>query len=201
MIIELPEPMLLGGQAAKSITVSQLPFIKLAELATRASAMSGPNYPFLAALRTLRMIEQCKANLADGKQVAFDSITIRQLAIPIGRKIHKSLEDPAIPGGKLIGDGDGASTPIMVQLGTPVATGSADVSFTELEFVAKTYGDLEIVMGEINDLDKTVALIKHVAKPVGMQVLPSWAVEQVTIPDGMFIMENVLKSFLPSGDV
>lgn len=200
MNIVLTDPMLMAGKPAKSINVAQLPFVKLAELASRASALSNSEYPFTAALRTLRMIEQCKAVLADGSQVDFDSITIRQITIPVGRKIHRALEDATIPGGKIIGDGDGASTPIMVELGTPIATGSDEKSFTELEFLARTYGDLEIVMGELNDLDKTVALIKHVAKPVGMQKLPSWAVEQITIPDGMFLMDNVLKRFLPSGD-
>lgn len=201
MNIELTEPFLFAGKAAKSITVAQLPFVKLAEVATRAGALSNAEYPFLAALRTLRMIEQCTVTLADGTTGKLDTITVRQLPIPVAMLIHKNLESRDIPTGKLVGDGDGISTPITYELGTPIVTGSGeDKNITELEFLAKTYGDLEIVMGETNDLERTTSLIKYVSKPIGMVTLPSWAIDQITIPDGMFVMNEIVKRFLPSSD-
>ncbi|QIW87518.1 tail assembly chaperone [Agrobacterium phage OLIVR4] len=73
-------------------------------------------------------------------------------------------------------------------------------SITELEFHAKTYGDIEAVFAEDNAAEQTILFIENIAKPITsnlkLQALPSWAVDQITPNDGIFISRFVLPRFL-----
>jgi hypothetical protein len=51
-------------------------------------------------------------------------------------------------------------------------------------------------MAENGKMAQTTALLKHVAKPVGMVTMPSWAVDQISMADGMTILTEVLPNFL-----
>jgi hypothetical protein len=88
--------------------------------------------------------------------------------------------------------------PVLLKLGAPISgtTGSESKAISELEFLAKTYGDIEQVLAGTNDMERTVALIKYVAKPAGMLSLPSWAVDSIDIRDGFFIQQEILPRFL-----
>ena len=118
-------------------------------------------------------------------------------SVLIGCYSHNSVP------GKVLVKGDGATTPVLYKLGTPIKLKSkngGDQEITELEFSARTYGDVEDVLSETTIAGQTCALISACAKPVGadipLQLLPSWAAEQITVPDGETIAEEVLKSFL-----
>jgi hypothetical protein len=64
--------------------------------------------------------------------------------------------------------------------------------------MAKTFGEVERVLGEPIQQLQCVTLLRTVAKPVGVSLLtmPTWAVDQITMADGMMIMDKILPSFL-----
>ena len=69
--------------------------------------------------------------------------------------------------GKIIKEGDGVSSSIVYQLGTPIpVTGKNPI--TELEFLASTYGDIEDVMSANDSIAQTALLIAAIGKPPGM---------------------------------
>jgi hypothetical protein len=69
-----------------------------------------------------------------------------------------------------------------------------------LEFLAKTYGDIEDVLSAGDGINQAAVLLATVAKPLGtsLTVLPSWALAQISIADGFAIMREVLPRFLGS---
>jgi hypothetical protein len=70
----------------------------------------------------------------------------------------------------------------------------------ELEFQAKTYGDIEAVLAENDGGLQSLLFIENLAKPITsnlkLQALPSWAVNQITPVDGLFIANTVMPRFL-----
>ena len=100
---------------------------------------------------------------------------------------------------------DGVTRPIHVKLGSPLIMGSRSddgdgiVEFGELEFQAQTLSDIEDVISFVRPTDQVLALIRTCSTPLGpIQLMrPTDAmVEQLSMADGLMIMDKVLPSFL-----
>lgn len=152
-------------------------------------------------LQRQRIFKQVTAFNEKGK-APFTEVELAALSPALGKKISRATEEVLDQENEceIISpdDADGVSAPILVKLGSPLVMGSE--SITELEFHAKTYGDIEAVLAEDNPSEMTIIFIESLAKPITsdlkLQALPSWAVEQITPNDGIFISRFVLPRFL-----
>jgi hypothetical protein len=194
-------PIVMGGKSIKELQVSPLNlagFVEVAD-ATNDLGVKG-NTKWQVMNRRMRIKKQVKAIAEDGSTVAFDDLAITQIPTAYAVKLTSALAVGQGEQGKIISNGDGVTSPILVELGTPIkfVQGGAGEEIKELEFLASTFGDIEEVLAETISLQQALALIRTVAKPVGtnLQVLPSWAVEQITMADGMLIVDKVLPRFL-----
>jgi hypothetical protein len=156
------------------------------------------------AQRKVRRDKQISALNADGQTLKIENDELLRLPRSLYAKIMDGIDDftPG-DGGEVIVGGDGIDRPIVYRFGTPLKIGSAEGDLdgiAELEFSAKTGADIEDVLAEPFDAARAVALIEHCAKPLtkdlGLLVLPSWALDQITLADGVAILEKVLPSFL-----
>ena len=118
---------------------------------------------------------------------------------PIIWLLTKHLDADEGEVGKIIKEGDGVSSSIVSSnpVSDPV-TGKDPI--TELEFLASTYGDIEDVMSANDSIAQTALLIAAIGKPPGMLALPSWAVNAITVADGVTIAKLVTPLFLGSED-
>ena len=121
------------------------------------------------------------------------------MPIPNAQLLTKHLDADEGEVGKIIKEGDGVSSSIVYQLGTPIPVTGKD-PITELEFLASTYGEIEDVMSANDSIAQTALLIAAIAKPPGMLQLPSWAVNAITVADGVTIAKLVTPLFLGSED-
>lgn len=148
-----------------------------------------------------RIFKQVTAYNDKGK-ATFTEVELSALSPSLGKRISRAVDEVLDQPNEceIISpdDADGVSAPILVKLGSPLNMGSE--SITELEFHAKTYGDIEAVFAEDNAAEQTILFIENMAKPITsdlkLQALPSWAVEQISPADGIFISRFVLPRFL-----
>lgn len=140
--------------------------------------------------------------MAGDKRVAPDDANITQLPIKVAKQIVAALDKGEGVAGELLNDGDGVSVPVHYKLGTPVSmtVNGKKVDISELEFSAKIYGDIEDVLAADGDVPQTLELLRRTAVPVGADLsltsLPGWAVDRLTIADGVTVMRSVLPRFL-----
>lgn len=156
----------------------------------------------LKILQRKRLLEQVTAYDASDKPVKLDDLKITQLPRNIGIRLVDASNmvlgtsgAPEILSGE---DADGVTSPILMKLSQPLKTSTDEI--TELEFMAKTFGDIEAAYAETHPMRQAVILIESIARPVlssvKLQALPSWAVNQLSVVDGSFIAENVMPRFL-----
>lgn len=166
------------------------------------AAVNTPKTTFEAALRRVRMLRQ--VTYYSGSQViTFDQTELLRMPLPAARKLFKLLEaNDESPAGKIIRDGDGISTAIAYELGTPIEVAGGKEPIKELEFLAQTYGDVEDVVAISNVAQATLNLLRTVAKPVHSSLLtmPSWAVDRITFSDGIAISQDVTSRFRGDGE-
>jgi hypothetical protein len=188
-------PMTVGKTPVMELVVSELSFKGLGEA---VEAASGRPEDLGEAILLEQVSRQVRAFDRDGKSIALSALDILQIPTPYAKQIHAVLDVSKSEPGKVIRDADGVSAPILFKLGAPLATGGD--SITELEFRAKTLGDISSVYAAENKIDKAIALIEKCATPLGtgkpLLRLPSWALELVTRIDGSAIMREVLPRFL-----
>lgn len=147
-----------------------------------------------------RLLKQVKSFDSGANELTFTAVELAALPPGIGKKLVKASSDVLDTEGEavIVNDGDGITTPIVVKLGQPLKMG--EESITELEFFAKTFGDIETVLAHEERGTQSVILIETVAKPITsslkLQALPSWASDSVTVNDGSFIAQKVLPRFL-----
>lgn len=152
--------------------------------------------------KRLRLRHQVRAISDSGEKLQLEDLDITQLPIVYASKLNNLITNDDDKPGEVVGKGDGISSPILYRLGTPIKaqTGGESAAITELEFMASTYGDVEEVIAENDTLGQTVALIRSVAKPLGvndtLQRLPEWALDRFTLADAFKITEEVLPRFL-----
>jgi hypothetical protein len=152
--------------------------------------------------KRMRIKHQVRAVTETGEELMLDDQDITQIPIVYAGKIDNALNDDDSTPGEIVNSGDGITTPILYRLGTPlkVQANNEASAITELEFFARIFGDIEEVLAETESLGQTVALLRSVAKPLGvndtLQRLPEWALDRVSLPDAFKIAEEILPRFL-----
>lgn len=203
--IELPTPIAVGDATVSAFLVRPLFFLDYAEIATKtAEETAVGKVKYETAFQRARMIHQCVGLTAEGAEVRLDDETLTVLPVGAARSLIAALSSDMGKSGVILSlMADGVTAPLLYKLGTPIATGGVigedgkeDRSITEIEFFASNFGALEDVLAAITKVDQTVALIEHVAHPVEMLGMPAWAARQITIADGLTIMNEVLPRFL-----
>lgn len=166
--------------------------------AARAAMRVPPKSNRKFVLREKRAMQVRAVLDGGGEPVAIALEDMSRMPRAYAMQIDAVLEASVEPDGKVIGKGDGAITPVLYAFGTPIKVG--DVECPELEFMARTLGDIEDVLAESSRVAMTLALIRNCSKPImtekSLLVLPEWAIDQITLIDGLAIMEHVLPSFL-----
>jgi hypothetical protein len=194
---KLPISFQLGDKLIDGAVVKPLMFVALADCVTTAQTMTQP-LSFEARLKRLRMIRQV-TYYSGASPIVVSSEDILKLPIPAARVIVARLDDQTGIAGKVIRDGNGIDQAIVYELGTPIPVQGKE-PIRELEFQASTYGDIEDVMAADISLQQTSLLISTIAKPLGFNLsrLPTWALSQITVADGVTISRDVLPRFLES---
>ena len=193
--IEFSQSFEIGGKPVTSLAVKPITFIQLVEVWEKA--LLDVNKPEVA-LQRGRILNQCVFKNGDEVLLAGDT-DINKLPRNVAKEIISSLDDDIGPVGEVVIQGDGATSPIVYKLGTPFAmtNGKDDASIKELEFLAATYGEVEEILATTEEMPKAAKLIRTIAKPINspLQRLPEWAIDKLTVGDGIQIMRKVLPSF------
>lgn len=198
--IKYPIKFQLGDTLIDGVIIKPLTFSVFVECITTAQVMQEPKI-FEARLRRLRMIKQ--VNFYSGNNlVAMSTENLLKMPIPATRIVTSHLDDGEGVPGKIVRDGDGIDKAIVYELGTPIPLGQGKAPIKELEFQASTYGDIEDVIAVDTAIQQTLIMLTTMAKPLGtsLSLLPSWAVNQITVADGVVISRDVLPRFLESPD-
>jgi hypothetical protein len=190
----------LGDTLIDGAVVRPLSFSAFVECITAAQTMTQPKI-FEARLRRLRMLRQV-TYYAGNAPVQVSQEDVLKLPIPSVRTITARLDDGEGTAGRIVREGDGIDKAIVYELGTPIPVGQGKPPVKELEFQASTYGDIEDVLALEVQVQQALVLITTVAKPLGtsLSLLPSWAIQQITLADGVTISRDVLSRFLGSPD-
>jgi hypothetical protein len=141
--------------------------------------------------------------IGDGKPVTMTEADVKMLPIPVARKLIKALDTTdSEKVGKVVREGDGISTAIGFELGKPIEFQAGKESIKEIEFLATTYGEIEDALCTTDPLEQILALLRTVAKPVHgtLSALPSSAIEQISLADGVTLARDVLPRFLKDSD-
>jgi hypothetical protein len=196
--VKYPIAFQLGDTLIDGATIRPLTFSAFVECITAAQTMSQP-VSFESRLRRLRMTRQV-TYYSGNSAVAVTPENIMSLPIPSLRTIVAHLDDDEGKPGKVIRDGDGIDKAIVYELGAPIPLGQGKSPIKELEFQASTYADIEDVLSVDTAIQQTAMLLMTVAKPLGisLSLLPSWAVNQITVADGVTISKDILPRFLGS---
>jgi hypothetical protein len=194
----LTRPIFIGEQQFTGFTIKPLMFVPFTVMAQSAANTSDERTSYAVLLRRARLKTQVTLTGADAKtSTVLTDESLMVLPIHAAKQIVPELDKDEGDAGEVISDkkADGVGTAILFKLGSPIVPASGK-PIAELEFLASTYFDIESVMAENGKMAQTVALLKHVAKPVGMVTMPSWAVDQISMADGMTILTEVLPNFL-----
>lgn len=198
--VRYPIAFQLGDTLIDGVIIKPLTFSAFVECITTAQLMSEPKI-FEARLRRLRINRQV-AFYSGNSVVAVTMDQMLSMPIPAVRMITSHLDDDEGSPGKIIRDGDGIDKAIVFELGTPLPIGGGKGFIKELEFQASTYGDIEDVIAVDTAIQQALVMITTIAKPLGLSLslLPSWAVNSVSIADGVVISRDILPRFLGSPD-
>lgn len=193
---KIPIVFQLGEKLIDAATVKAVSFATFVTYITQAREMKGTK-SFDVKLKRIRLQQQVDYHV-NGTVVPLSIEDVLRLPIPAARSIDLRLDANEERPGKVIREGDGIDTAIGYELGHPIPTGKGKEDIKELEFQAKVYGDIEDVLAAMDPIEQTRVLIATVAKPVhaSLTLLPSWAVDQISISDGLTIAQKVLPLFL-----
>lgn len=197
---KIPIAFQLGDNLIDGAVVKPITFQTFSECIGEAQGMSAPK-TFEGRIRRLRLARQVEYYI-NGTPIAVTADDIPKMPIPAARTLSAVLDNGEGVPGKIIRDGDGIDKAIVYQLGTPIQTGGGKPPITELEFGAKTYGEIEDVMAAPDSIQQTMILIATIAKPTSgtLMQLPSWALAQIKVADGVTISRLILPRFLESPD-
>lgn len=197
---KIPISFQLGDAMIDGAVITPLSFKQFSDYIGEAQGMKQPK-SFEARLRRLRLARQVQY-FVNGSAVPVGVEDVTKLPIPDARTIVAKLDEGEGKAGKIIKEGDGIDQSIVYELGTPIPVGPGKPPIKELEFAARTYGDIEDIMSAPDSIQQTTMLIAQIAKPLGtsLQTLPSWAVDQIKIADGVTISRLVTPHFLGSPD-
>jgi hypothetical protein len=197
---KIPIHLQLGDNMIDGAVVKPLTFKQFSDYINEAQAMKQPD-AFDARMRRVRLSKQV-AYYINGTVVPVTMTDILKLPIGDSRKILAKLDTEEGKSGKIIRDGNGIDNAITYELGTPIETGSGKPPIRELEFFAQTYGDIEDILSADNAIAQTAVMIAKMGKPLGtsLSALPSWAINLITVTDGITISRDILPRFLGSPD-
>ena len=184
---------MIDGAVVKPVTfAAYMDFIAEAQNLTSPKTWEGK-------VRRVRMTKQVIYYMATAP-VQISMTEVLRMPIQAARDISAKLDENEGKPGKIARPGDGIDKAIIYELGTPIPTGQGKPPISELEFLAKTYGDVEDVLAAATTFHQGLQLITSVAKPLGssLSALPSWAVNQIMFADGFGIVREVLPHFLGS---
>jgi hypothetical protein len=197
----------IGEVAIKRLEIAKIGFVAFCEVGDIAADGESDQKKVTNRIFRERIKRQVTAYDASNNAIKFDDAAAYGIplkhAMAIKTALSQSDANEPIEGKpstcKMLHKGDGMLTPIHISLGSPIKTGSEDKVIRELEFTARNLGDLEDFVSADTSLERAVALIR-VAAPVGpnltITVLPTWAIDQISLEDGVWIMQNVVPSFL-----
>jgi hypothetical protein len=188
----------LGDVMIDGAVIRPMSFQNLADYITEASGMKVPT-TFEARLRRLRLARQISYFTA-GTVVPVSIDDVPKMPVPTARILIARLDADEGTAGKILRDGDGIDSAVLYQLGTPIPTGQGKPPITELEFLASNYGQLEDIMAATGTIAQTAALIAGIAKPLPgtLTQLPSWALNLISVADGVSISQLVTPRFMGS---
>lgn len=195
-------PFLIGEKSIDYIRVEPLSFASFTACASKANALGLDGSAWNVQNQRFKMKAQAKFFTKENTEVELTDTAIAQMPIPYAAAIRKLMTATSGPEGKIIGEGDGVSSSIIYELGTPIVlrNNSDETTIRELEFSANTFGDVEEIMAENMLAEQVILMLKLIAKPIGGDInliaLPSWAIDQITMADGTFIMEHIRPRFL-----
>lgn len=195
-------PVIIGDKNVVEFEVNKIGTLAFQRIASETTSLVGPGKQWPIQNKRLRIKHQVRAITESGEKLSLDDLAISQLPIVYAKALNIALTDNDAKPGEVLSKGDGISAPILYRLGTPIKaqTGGETSAITELEFLAKTFGDVEEVMAETDQLGQAIALIRSVAKPLGvndtLQRLPEWALEKFELADTFKISEEILPRFL-----
>lgn len=197
----------INGKHITKFEVKSINFMQFAALGANASSMENSQPGIQRRMFRERVKAQVKAINGDGSSVSLDEASLAHIPAACAMHIKTALSTVLMQGNpeepKLLSDkdADGITKAIHIRLGTPIRykEGANEREIWELEFSAKTLSDIEDVLIADSKLDQAKAMLS-LARPVGPDIklttLPSWAVDQITMMDGLWIMSNAISPFL-----
>ena len=197
--VDPKHPITIGTTPIASLAIKKQSFADYIEASQRAQKSAGDN--LTAAFRREWILTFVEPRDRDGKSVPFGVKDILDFPATYPLRFLRAQGRDSSPAGEIVRDGDGLSEPLIYRLGTPlsIAGSNGESQVTELEFLIRSYGDIEPVMDEAYDLARTLALVRTCATPLGMDAtllrLPDFAMKQITISDGITISEKVAPRF------
>jgi hypothetical protein len=194
---KIPIAFQLDDRLIDGAVVKPMMFQGYMECYTEAQNMKQPK-AFSARIQRLRLSKQVTYYI-NGATTSLSMEELLRMPVSSIRKIIARLDDQEGKAGKIIKTGDGVDQSVVYELGTPIPIANKP-PITELEFLARTFGDIEDVLAAPDVLQQTMALITTTAKPLGttLTLLPSWAISQISVADGVCLMREVLPLFLES---
>lgn len=196
---KLPLKFQLGDHIIDGAVIRPMTFQSFSSIVVEAYALKEPE-AWLARMRRLRLSRQV-SYYSNGTAVQVGFNDVPKMGIGDARSLIAKLDDNEGPPGKIVRDGDGVEKAVVYQLGTPIKMQKGD-PISEIEFHATTYGDVEDVLAAENSILQAITLIKKLGKPLhsSLMALPSWAIDAITVSDGVFIMNEILPRFQGSPD-
>lgn len=194
--IEFTSEVRFGDTVIDEITVKSLTFMELVKIWKGLNPRAKNT---VVELNRARMRYQTHF-MASGERVMPEPEHLTALPAKIAKSILDVLDHDGGEPGQIAASGDGTTTPIVYRLGTPISMkqGKSTVKITELEFMASTYGELEDVMATQTEMEKAAALLQNIAVPLGggsLQRLPGWALDRITVADGVTVLDKVCPAF------
>lgn len=199
--VTFPTPFFVGDEAISGAEIANIGFGRFVAIARQVLPTVKPGQKFNVLMQRHRLMEQVTLVTAGGKRMKLTEDQVLALPPMVGRDLVEDLFFIDDGVGELLSgsSADGVSVPFHYKLGTPIK-GQGGKDITEIEFIAKSFGDLEELTAETFELGQAYDLITKMGKPLGEGVtllaMPSWAVDQVSLMDGLFIMNQVLPRFL-----
>jgi hypothetical protein len=195
--VEFKDAPTIGDDVVVRAEIAPLLFAKFCELARKVNNERVGNQKYETLMQRERILSQVTFIANSNKKIRLTQEQLFALPASVAKAIIPALSKDEGLVGKIITTGDGISTPILYRFGTPIK-GAGGKDIEEVEFLASTYGDLEDVLSGSSEIYQALDLLTLVAKPVGgsLSALPSWAIDQITLADGVFVSSNILPRFL-----
>lgn len=197
--IEFTQTVQFGDKNIDAINVEPITFAQFARILKSTMDTTGP-VRYEANVQRARIAHQVHF-MSGGARVVPTHEQVGQLPRLLAKRMVEALHLDQGAGGKIITEGDGASTPIVYQLGTPFqfngSKGEVHV-VSELEFMAATFADVEDMLVIDSPTEQAMELLRRIARPIQMKnllTLPLSMVDSITVADGITIMNTVLPRF------